>query len=187
MRLIHIALLLVSIAATGAPVASAQGHGSAAADAEIFEAVVAEVGRSAQGMLVVDPRPIQAGADLTSVEPDEVGPVSAERERVLRKMEIQTTVFLSDQRCLFAHGLPPAPGFGNVNAEQQAARQECRTRAPFTSAIISSPQRDRDTVTVAVAQMTTSSYAAREYVLRRCGPGAWRVIATRELIGPVQS
>lgn len=144
------------------------------------------MGRSAQGVLIVDPRPMQAGADLTSVESAEVGPVSAHRERVLRKMEIQTTAFLSDQLCLFAHGLPPAPGFGNVNAEQQAARQECRARPPFTSAIIGSPRLNGDTVTVAVAQMTTSSYAAREYVLRRCGP-EWRVIATRELIGPVRS
>lgn len=182
-----ILLFLAGAGVTGVPAASAQAHATASADASIFEAVVAELARSAQGVLMVDPRGLQPGADLTSVESAEVGAVSVHRERILRERGIRATTFLSDQRCLFAHGLPPAPGFGGMTDEQRTAREACRARAPFTSAIISHPRTEGDTSTVAAAQMTTSSYTAREYVLRRCAPGVWRVVGTRDLIGPIQS
>lgn len=178
-------LLLAGSAALASP-AVAQVRATDSDDAAVFEAVVAEVARSAQGEFLVDPRELRMGADLTSVEPSDVGPVSADRERVLRKLAIHTTAFLSDQRCLFAHGLPPAPGHETVTEEQRITRRDCRARAPFTSAILGHAQWDGETVRVAVAKMTTSSYTAREYVLRRC-TGTWRIIGTRELIGPIQS
>ena len=185
MRLIYrIVLLLASIAATAPPAVAQSGD---SADAAVFEAVVVEIARSVQGVFLVDPRQLRAGADLTSVEPAEVGPVSADRERGLQKMGIQATAFLSDQRCLFAHGLPPAPGHEILSEEERSVRQDCRARVPFTSAIVGQVQRNGDEVTVAVAQMTTSSYTAREYALRRCGPDAWRIVRTRELVGPVRS
>ena len=186
--LVRAALLLAGTAALRQP-AHAQVAGTDPAEEAVFRVVVAEVARTAEGVFLADPRVLQAGADLTSVEPGEVGPVSAARANVLRRMGIETTAFLSDQPCLFAVGSPPVPGYDTSTAEQRAIRQRCRERAPFTSAIFGSPRPaasgDGDTKSLIVARMTTSSYSVREYVLQ-CGPGGWQIVRTEELIG-VQS
>lgn len=188
LHLIRAALVLAGTAMLSKP-APAQAAGTDPAEEAVFRAVVAEVARTAEGVFLADPRVLQAGADLTSIEPEEVGPLSDGRASVLRQMGIETTVFLSDQPCLFAVGSPPVPEFDQSTAEQRAVRQRCRERTPFTSAIFGRPQPASsghgDIETMIVARMTTSSYSVHEYVLQ-CGPGGWQIVRTEKLVG-VQS
>lgn len=158
-------------------------HPGAGEDAAIFQAVVAELAGSSEGALLVDPRLLDNRADLTSVDPAEVGEVSRAREDVLERMGIRTTVFLADKPCMFAGGLPPAPEFDTATEEQRRVRLQCRARGPFTSVIVGGVQPHGDTVAVNAARLTTSSYAVRQFILRRHGPGMWRVVGVEELTG----
>lgn len=151
-------------------------------DAAIFQAIVTELGRSPEGVFLVDPRTLDDRADLTTVEPGEVGEASRAREDVLERMGIRTTAFLADKSCMFSSGLPPAPEFDTSTEAQRIARQQCRARGPFTSVIVGGARPEGDRVAVNVARLTTSSYAAQRLILQRCA-GTWRIIRVEELIG----
>ncbi len=187
-HLVRAALVLASVATLN-QTASAQVAGTDPAEEAIFRTVVGEVARTAEGVFLADPRVLQPGANLTSIEPEEVGAVADDRASVLRQMGIETTAFLSDQPCLFAAGSPPVPEVDPTTAEQHAVRQRCRERTPFTSAIFGRPlpasSGDGDTKILIVARMTTSSYSVHEYVLQ-CGPDGWRIVRTEKRVG-VQS
>ncbi|HEX6042201.1 hypothetical protein [Longimicrobium sp.] len=152
-------------------------------DAAIFQAVITELAGSSEGVLLVDPRTLDSRADLTSVDPEDVGEVSRAREDVLEGMGIRTTAFLADKPCMFASGLPPAPEFDTATEEQRTVRQQCRARGPFTSVIVGGARPDGDTVAVNVARLTPSRYAARRFILQRCARETWMIIRVEELIG----
>lgn len=160
--------------------ADSQSRPAGTEDARVFGVVVGALARAAEGEILVDPRVLDADADLLSVEPEDIGPASGEREAVLSRLGIQATSFLSDARCAATQGLPPAPEQDRATAEERREIERCRSRAPFTSVLVGRARIDGDSAVVRVAEATPSRYAVREFVLRSCDPGAWCVVRTEE-------
>jgi hypothetical protein len=153
-------------------------------DSAVFRAVVAEGARDVDGELLVDPRELREGADLTAVDEMDVGPASGARTAVLEGLRVRTSDFTADQRCLFARGLPPAPEFQTDS--QRETRAACLRRFPFTALIVGRPTRSTDdggrrTTAVTVVRMTMDRYSVRELRLANDGAG-WTVVDSRTLI-----
>ena len=177
--------------ALGAPALSAQAESPGDPEARAFSAVVEALRSEAEGILLVEPRPVVRGADLTSVEAGELSSASAGRRQVLERAGLGAADFLQEQRCLFAHGLPVPPEVAPAVPDSiAAAREACRARPRFTAAVVGLPCPARGggagEVVVPVAWMTTSRYVVQHFHLRSGRAGTLEVVRV-ETVADVMS
>lgn len=175
---------LLAAACTRPYSAPAQVSPAGVPDAAVFEAVVRALADSVGSQLRVDGRPIRAGADVIGIEAADLEPASAGRAQVLQRLGVARADVIADNGCLFAQGLPLAPGAPAAPDSVLERRRRCRALPPFVSAAIGAPRRTGTSgeVVVTVVELTTSRYTARDFVLRAGADGRWEVVARRGVV-----
>ena len=152
---------------------------------------------TAEGKLLVDPRPLKADAMANAPNPQEIvddSATTATRTRILKQRGITLTDILHDGRCAFVRGPQMLEDLTrNASDSTRARRQECLARGLFTSIIFGPPERlppgaTPETVPVwrvRVFRMTTSSMHTWDLHFRvdHASPSGWKLIRTWERFG----
>lgn len=191
-------VLLLSQSAMGACMEMGAASPSAAEDPvespAFFSVVLDYLARDARGRVLVDPRPLRTGADLRTIEDEDLDPDAAAvtrlRSEALAARGVRTTNATVDQRCTFSEGVGLPPGRQRVvpdSVRRQIA--ECRAREAYTTFILGLPEPDEGngyppgTWRVRVHEMERAGFQVRDLYLRATAHSGWEVFAVERRFG----
>lgn len=154
----------------------------------VLAAVLDHFGRSAEGPLLVDTRPLRDGADLTGLDRTDLSADSAASgvtRRVAVQRGLQITDAVNDMRCAFVRGATPPPEVLAAEPEEfRRTREACLQRGLYTTVVLGTPRMpEQGAWVVRAVRMTTSSYSVWDVPVRPSTPGVWEVLEPRRLFG----
>lgn len=157
--------------------------------AGLFAAAVDHFAARVRGRLLVDPRPLRPGADLATVQDEDLAPDAAPTERqraaVLAARGISATDAVADFRCTFSSGVrvPPEREAVLQDSIRQRSRA-CRAREPYTTLIVSlsapaGGENPAGAWHLEAVAMTVAGFQIWDLYLRAGADGAWQVTDAR--------